>query len=305
MLPHSRKKKILLLCLICFVPAFFYICYLCRPIYYPNEPSVTSWGAPIVWHGSFNRTREDELHRAQGTVIGLSVFAVGKYIPRYLGHFLETAELYFMPGYSVVYYVMVDNFSLVPKIHLLPNRSMVVTKVEKHDRWQEISMMRMRDIIELVVPRAKTEVNFLFCMDVDQEFTSHYGVETLSDLVAQIHSYHYLWPKFMQSFETNPASAAYVDPSKSDYYYHAATFAGTVPEILKLAKACLEGIWRDKEKGIEAIFQEESHLNHYLLHTKPTKVLSPEYNWDGWRNVKYPTLRWMPKDYRNLRENPA
>lgn len=304
MLSRSHKKIILLLFLICFVPAFFFISHLLRPICFPNEPSVTSWGAPIVWHGNFNREQEDELHRARGTVIGLSVFAVGKYIQRYLGHFLETAELYFMPGYPVVYYVMVDDPSLVPKIYLLANRSMVVIKVKKHARWQDISMMRMREIAELVVPRAKREVNFLFCMDVDQEFTSRYGVETLGDLVAQVHSYHYLRPKFMQSFETNPASAAFVDPSKSDYYYHAATFAGTVPEILKLARACLEGIRRDKEKGIEAVFQEESHLNHYLLHTKPTKLLSPEYNWGGWLNVRYHTLRWMPKDYINLHKNP-
>ncbi|XP_069491101.1 N-acetyllactosaminide alpha-1,3-galactosyltransferase-like isoform X2 [Ambystoma mexicanum] len=303
MLARFHRKMFLLLFTCCMLPVSLFCYWRFQPVFFPKEPGVTAWGAPIVWEGTFNRTIDDEMHRACGTVIGLSVFAVGKYLPRYLGHFLETAERHFMIGHPVVYYVLVDDISLVPKLPLAPRRTMVVTKIKKYARWQDVSMMRMRDIIELVVPRAQQEVNFLFCMDVDQEFTSHYGVEALGELVAQLHSARYMMWRIFFTYETNPASAAYIAPGEGDYYYHAATFGGVVPEVEKLARACLEGIEKDKNNGLEAIWHDESHLNRYLLHTKPTKLLSPEYNWGGYINVRYNRLRWMPKEYVVVRES--
>lgn len=36
----------------------------------------------------------------------------------------------------------------------------------------------------------------------------------------------------------------------------------------------------DQANHIEARCPDESYLNKYLLHLKPTKVLSPAYMWD-------------------------
>ena len=38
-----------------------------------------------------------------------------------------------------------------------------------------------------------------------------------------------------------------------------------------------EAILKDKEKGIVAIWHDESHLNHYIIGRTDLKILGPEY----------------------------
>ncbi|KAF3820969.1 hypothetical protein GH733_011122 [Mirounga leonina] len=64
----------------------------------------------------------------------------------------------------------------------------------------------------------------------------------------------------------------------------------------------------DWASGIEAVWHDKSHLNRYLLYSKPTKVLSPEYLWDpqllGWPRVMT-KLRFVavPKNHRDIRDS--
>ncbi|XP_048471109.1 alpha-1,3-galactosyltransferase 2 [Rhincodon typus] len=262
----------------------------------------TNWKAPIIWDGTFNPTSYDATYKKQNIVIGLTVFAVGKYLDLYLETFLASADEHFMPGFSVVYYIFVDDLLKFERLNLQPNarRKIKSFQVKMHKRWQDISMSRMETISKLIEDHVKHEASYVFCFDVDQRFQGRFGTETLSESVAVLHAWYYRRPKFMYSYDRNPQSAAYLG-SRGDFYYHAAVFGGTWQSVRNLTESCSRGILQDKQKNVEAAWHDESHLNKYFWLHKPTKVLSPEYCWDrriGWRrDIHVVRMLWATKEY--------
>ncbi|XP_038678040.1 N-acetyllactosaminide alpha-1,3-galactosyltransferase-like isoform X4 [Scyliorhinus canicula] len=226
------------------------------------------------------------------------------YLDMYLENFLVSADEYFMPGFPVIYYVFVDDLLKLEKLRLRlrprARRKIKEFKVEKHKRWQDISMFRMRKISRLIEDHVKHEANYVFCFDVDQRFQGRFGTEALSESVALLHAWFYRRPKFMYTYDRNPLSAAYLE-SEGDFYYHAAVFGGTWQRVKNLTETCDRGIMQDKQKNVEAVWHDESHLNKYFWLHKPTKILSPEYCWDpmiGWRrDIRVVRLLWAKKQY--------
>ncbi|XP_071982746.1 histo-blood group ABO system transferase 2-like isoform X2 [Engystomops pustulosus] len=236
------------------------------------------WLAPIIWNGTYNITMLDAQHK--DTRIGLFVFGVKKYI-RFLLPFLESAERHFMVGHNVTYYVFTDKVNDVVKPKIAEGRILQLHHVAADQRWQDVSMRRMETLTVFTKERMPKEIDYLVCADVDMVFNDHVGVEILGDLVATIHPGYFLSDTKSFPYERRPVSAAYIPHGQGDFYYMAALYGGKVDEIYKLSMACHKGIVEDKKKDIEAIWQEESHLNRYLVYNKPTKILSPEYLWDN------------------------
>ncbi|XP_078095181.1 N-acetyllactosaminide alpha-1,3-galactosyltransferase-like isoform X2 [Mustelus asterias] len=268
----------------------------------------TNWKAPIIWDGTFNPTYYDAIYKKQNVVIGLTVFAVGKYLDMYLESFLVSADEHFMPGLSVIYYVFVDELPKLDSLRLRPNvrRKLKKFQVDRHKRWQDISMFRMKTISRLIEDHVKHEADYVFCFDVDQRFQGRFGTEALSESVALLHAWFYRRPKFMYTYDHNPLSAAYLD-AEGDFYYHAAVFGGTWQSVKNLTESCDRGVMQDKQKNVEALWHDESHLNKYFWLHKPTKLLSPEYCWDskiGWRrDIRVVRLLWAEKQYDISRQN--
>ncbi|XP_048879240.1 alpha-1,3-galactosyltransferase 2-like isoform X3 [Brienomyrus brachyistius] len=225
------------------------------------------------------------------------------YLDAYLLPFLMSAEQYFMVGLPVTYYVFTDYPEKIPSLKLGRGRTLEVIKVAKENRWQDVSMMRMKTITDAIDGHIHHQCEYVFCFDVDQIFSGRFGSEALGDSVALLHSFYYHRPKMFYTYDRNPKSEAYMD--KGDFYYHAAVFGGRWQEVRNLTEACYQGIMRDKENEVEALWHDESHLNKYLWLHKPTKVLSPEYCWAmfiGHRNdIHVHRLLWAKKQYNTLR----
>lgn len=268
---------------------------------------LTPWLAPIIWEGTFNIDILNEQFRLQNTTIGLTVFAIKKYVV-FLKLFLETAEEYFMVGHRVIYYVFTDRPADVPQVSLGAGRELVVLSVRSYSRWQDVSMHRMEMISHFSEQRFLHEVDYLVCADVDMRFQDHVGVEILSALFGTLHPGFYGSSRKDFTYERRPKSQAYIPWEEGDFYYMGAFFGGSVLEVSKLTKACHKAMVADQANGIEAVWHDESHLNKYLLYHKPTKVLSPEYMWDqqllGWPSVMK-KLRFVavPKNHQKIR-NP-
>ncbi|XP_015426129.1 PREDICTED: N-acetyllactosaminide alpha-1,3-galactosyltransferase isoform X1 [Myotis davidii] len=267
--------------------------------------ATTDWLAPVVWHGTYKEEVLENYYAHHKITVGLTVFAVGRYIEFYLFNFISSANKHFMVGQKVVIYVLTDNLSKFPWIQLSPLRTIKVFEIKREKRWQDISMMRMKTISEHVVDHIQYEVDYLFCMDVDQVFMQKYGLETLGESVAQIHSHWYNAHPIKVPYERNNLSEAYIPIGKGDFYYHAAVFGGTPIQVLNIARECFKGIMNDKKNNIEAVWHDESHLNKYFFLHKPTKLLSPEYSWDIGKKrtgeIKAIKIRWAPKYYNILR----
>ncbi|XP_006150551.1 N-acetyllactosaminide alpha-1,3-galactosyltransferase-like [Tupaia chinensis] len=267
--------------------------------------SVTTWAAPVVWHGTYDETVLENYYENHNITVGLTVFAVGSYLEFYLQPFLLSADKYFMVGQKVIIYIMVDDFSKVSWVPLGRLRTFKVFEIKRERRWQDISMMRMKTISEHIVSHIQYEVDFLFCMDVDQVFKNKYGLETLGESVAQLHTYWYDVAPVAVPYERNNLSEAYIPKGQGDFYYHAAVFGGTPIQVLSIVNECSKGIMEDKKNNIEALWHDESHLNKYFFLHKPTKILSPEYCWDLQRpktlHVKHIKMTWSKKYYELLR----
>uniref|UniRef100_A0A287D264 Alpha 1,3-galactosyltransferase 2 n=1 Tax=Ictidomys tridecemlineatus TaxID=43179 RepID=A0A287D264_ICTTR len=229
-----------------------------------------------------------------------------QYLEKYLARFLESAEEHFMVGQRVVYYVFTERPAAVPRVALGPSRQLRVQYVVRERRWQDVSMARMGTLHEALGGRLGREAHFVFCMDVDQYFSSAFGPEALAESVAQLHAWHYRWPRWLLPFERNSRSAAAVAQGEGDFYYHAALFGGSVAAVRRLTAHCARAQQQDRERGLEALWHDESHLNKYFWLHKPTKVLSPEFCWSldiGPRpEIHRPRLLSAPKEYAILRD---
>ncbi|XP_035764975.1 N-acetyllactosaminide alpha-1,3-galactosyltransferase-like [Neolamprologus brichardi] len=225
------------------------------------------------------------------------------YLDAYLKTFLTSAEKHFMVGLPVTYYVFTDATEKVPNITLASLRYIKIVKVEKHARWQDISMMRMRTISEAIESEIRHRFHYVFCFDVDQEFKGRFGSEALGDSVALLHAHFYKLPKAQFTYDRNPKSKAFMETG--DFYYHAAIFGGMWQNVKHLVDACYLGIIEDKLNNVEDLWHDESHLNKYFWIHKPSRLLSPEYCWDQsiWdkQDILVTRLVWAPKHYDTLR----
>ncbi|XP_078512625.1 histo-blood group ABO system transferase-like [Lissotriton helveticus] len=239
--------------------------------------TVTPWLAPVVWTGTYNRGILNKDFERKNYTIGLTVFALGSYW-KLLKRFLESADKFFMVGHKVIYYVYTDLLEKVECTTTQTDRKCKVYKMSTIDSKIRVFMKRM-EMLQLHIKTKVIDVQYLVCADVDLVFHDEVGVEILGDLVATLHPDFYKYPRGGLTFERRESSQAYIPKTEGDFYYQANFFAGTPQEIYRLTKTCDQAIKTDDLKGIIAVFHDESHFNKYLLHHKPTKILSPEYVW--------------------------
>ncbi|XP_077941190.1 globoside alpha-1,3-N-acetylgalactosaminyltransferase 1 isoform X2 [Gasterosteus aculeatus] len=230
--------------------------------------SVTNWNAPLVWEGTFDPVVIDAIYKKMDPRVAVVLFAVGKYT-RFLKGFLESAEKYFLVGFRVTYYIFTDNKGDVPTIKLGKGRKISVVTIPSVNRWQEVVLGRMK----------------WATITIDKQNTR----------------------RDQFPYERRPKSMAYIPADEGDYYYTAAVWGGYLEDMYRLVKYCYTQSEEDAKNGIEAVWQEESHLNKYLLYNKPTKVLSPEYLWSDYdkipADIKVVRISQLVKNYEEVRPN--
>ncbi|KAG7239540.1 hypothetical protein INR49_028714 [Caranx melampygus] len=274
--------------------------------YRTDVNAVTNWNAPLVWEGTFDPVVIDAIYKKMDPRIAVVVLAVGKYT-RFLKGFLESGEKYFLVDFRLTYYIFTDNEENVPKIELGKGRNITVLDVPSATRWQDVVLSKMKWATYAIDKQIRKEADYLFMMDVDSVFHNRFGAESLSPLSAVLHRGYYKSTRDTFPYERRPQSKAYIPAEEGDYYYTAAVWGGYLEEMYKLVKYCYEQSEEDAKNKIEAEWQEESHLNRYLLYNKPTKVLSPEYLWSDYdqvpADIKVVRISQLVKNYAEVRPN--
>nr|XP_004653917.3 putative glycosyltransferase 6 domain-containing protein 1 [Jaculus jaculus] len=269
-----------------------------KPRRRPDVITITNWLAPIIWEKTFHRQALEKYYRKRNITVGLAVFAAGRLVDEHLELFLRSAKKYFMPGHRVVFYIMVDTYPQLPYIQSSPLRSFQVLVMGRERWWIDLDLMRMKTLAEHIVDHIQNEVDFLFSMTANLVFQNEFGVETLGASVAQLHARWYFQnPKYFP-YERRPKSAAYIPFGKGDFYYGGSTIGGTPRRILDFIQNYLKGILHDMRSGLNSSY--EKYLNKYFFLNKPTKLLSPEYNWNPMfispKQVRYMKVALYPPE---------
>ncbi|XP_075952511.1 globoside alpha-1,3-N-acetylgalactosaminyltransferase 1-like [Anarhichas minor] len=255
----------------------------------PQTPLETPWGAPLVWGDTQKSARRRAKFAQEEIRIGLLALVVGTYA-QYVQRFLSSAEIHFLPGQMVTYYILTDNpRTLDPPIELGPERQLKVVPVAELPGWERLARRRMVLLADVIKHPISSEVEYIFCADIDQEFMAPVGEEILGDLVATLHPELYGMPRNAFPYEIEEVSSACVEEDEGDYYYTSELYGGLVSEMYSLARACSLLILQDQANGVVARGLEESYLNRYLIDNRPTCVLSPEYSW--WDSALAPDVR--------------
>ncbi|KAG7320817.1 hypothetical protein KOW79_015232 [Hemibagrus wyckioides] len=251
-------------------------------------PVMTPWGAPLVWGDSKSSVCHIDKFSHQGARIGLVILAIGNY-NHYLQRLMSSAELYFLPKFYVTYYVLTDRpGDLNPPLNLGQTRELCIIPVAEMPGWDRLGLRRMALLATLIKKQINLEVDYIFCIDVDQEFTNPVGTEILGKMTATLHPLYYGKPRHVYPYESNSDSQAYVAMGEGDYYYSSEFYGGLCSKVLAMAQACSLLILKDQDKGVRAQELEESYLNRYLINHRPSCVLSPEYNW--WESPGVPEV---------------
>lgn len=200
--------------------------------------------------------------------VGLLVVATGRYI-EFVAPLIESAEKYFCRNHKVTYFVFTDGQA--------PQAPNIVSIYQKRLGWPYDTMMRLPMYYQN--QELYKNMDYLFACDADMLFVDQVGDEILGDLVGTLH------PGFVGTkgtYETRSISTAYIHPSQGSCYYAGGFNGGKRENYLNLARTISQNIKADLEKGIIAIWHDESHINRYFASNPPTITLSPSYcYWQG------------------------
>ena len=95
-------------------------------------------------------------------------------------------------------------------------------------------------------------------------------------VVATRYPYQSLMDPSSQSFDRNPKSLAYV-PFDQTVSYYAGGFNGGKTESFMEMAVIANNVNKDLEKGVVALWHDESHMNRYLIDNPPALQLTPTY----------------------------
>lgn len=216
--------------------------------------------------------------------VGLLIMATGKYVI-FVDPLIKSAERHFCKNHNVTYFVFTDG--------MLRDADNIVQIFQKRIGWPYDTLKRYhvyynnRNLFE--------NQDYLFACDADMLFVDEVGDEILGERVATQH------PGFVGrrgSYETNSDSTACIKEFEGEQYFAGGFYGGSTEEMIKIFKTNINNIEDDLERGLIAVWHDESHWNRYCVDNKPTVILSPAYCYPESWDLPYPKkLLALDKDH--------
>ncbi len=213
------------------------------------------------------------IHFTTPPKVAIVYIATGRYIS-FWDKFYTSMEKNFLPQSEKHYFV----FTNTHKVNFPEN----VTRVSRESRgFPEDSLDRFKMFLQIKHKLADYDyvyflnANALVVSPVDEAIlpTSKQG------LTVAIHPRFYP-PKDpgVYPYERNARSTAYIPNGAGEIYAQASFFGGRTKDFIKMSETLAANIKKDTKNNVLARWQDESHLNKYILDKKPL-VLAPNYTW--------------------------
>jgi len=195
--------------------------------------------------------------------VGFFITATGKYI-RYAAPLVVSAKQY-LKDIEPQFYVFTDSLADGDYI-----RVPVVA-----ESWPFSTAKRSFYYLQNL--QVCDDCDYVFAMDADALFVGEVGQEILGETVAVSHPGFYSKPNHRFTYERRPISSAYIPEGQGSRYYAGFLYGGKKNSFAKTVEGLVSISKKDFQRGIMAIWHDESYLNRYLLDNPPEKTLTPAY----------------------------
>jgi len=192
--------------------------------------------------------------------------ATNRYL-RFVEPLRASIARHFLPGHEIRHLLFTN--------HAVESSQTLRTHRIAHEPWPLPTLRRYEHFL--------AEKDFIldhdscFYMDADMRIDGRVGDEILGDIVAVRHPYQSFLPVAKRTYERNPRSLACVPIGQGTTYYAGGFQGGRSAAFMEMAAVLAARIRDDTERGIVAVWHDESHLNRYLVDHPPSVSLSPAY----------------------------
>lgn len=223
---------------------------------------------------------------------------------KFFDDFYESSKKFFLLNKKKQYFVFTDSERLFEKYKYNTD----ITFIEQKSLWWPIHTLfrfwMFRNIKDELL-----KYDFLVFFNANFVFLKEIGDNFLPDgkkkkLVAWLHWWFYNKPSFLNPYDRNSKSTAYIPYWKKWKYYQWSLNGWYTENYLKLIETCFKNINIDLNKNVIAKWYDESHLNKYLLGRTDVKTLDVSYNYPEWSNLPFePKILLQDKTKNNWIEN--
>jgi histo-blood group ABO system transferase len=146
---------------------------------------------------------------------------------------------------------------------------------QRHLPWPQPTLLRYNMFLDQEA--LLRQMDYLFCCDADMCFVDRVGPEILGDRVGTLHPGFFQVPRRQFPYETRASSRAYVGPDEGHWYFAGGFGGGRAAAFLETARAIRDMVDEDRDRGLVAVWHDESYLNRVFCDRAPTVILSPSY----------------------------
>jgi histo-blood group ABO system transferase len=173
----------------------------------------------------------------------------------------------FLPGHEIRHLLFTN--------HAVESSQTLRTHRIAHEPWPLPTLRRYEHF--LAEKDFILDHDYCFYLDADMRVDRRVGDEILGDIVAVRHPYQSFLPVAKRTYERNPRSLACVPVGQGTTYYAGGFQGGRTAAFMEMAAVLAARIRDDTERGVVAVWHDESHLNRYLVDHPPSVSLSPAY----------------------------
>lgn len=203
--------------------------------------------------------------------IGILYICTGRYSIFWKDFFLS-CEKYFIPSVSKRYFVFTDCESL----EFSSNNNVTIISQNKLG-WPYDTLKRFDIFLRSEAVISNTD--YLFFFNANAVIAGDISEDILPEiegLVGVKHPCQYNLKPGAFIYERDPRSLAYIPFGDGEHYFMGSFNGGTTSDYLTMCRVLKNNIEQDEQKGIIALWWDESHLNRYFV-DHAVKVLSPSF----------------------------
>lgn len=213
--------------------------------------------------------------------IGILYICTGKYVI-FWREFFQSMEENFLPEIEKHYFVFTDSSEIdfagkVDRIHVIHQDNL---------GWPDNTLKRFHVFLNQEESLSKMDYLF-FCnanLQVLQKISAkEFLPENNERLVAVQHPGFFNKVRDKFTYDNNSRSTAYIASTEGEIYVAGGLNGGYTSDFLQAMKVMKQNIDQDLQKGIVALWHDESHWNRYIIGRSDVKILDAAYLYpEGW-----------------------